>query len=60
MTECKYPTCTNGVGQQDRDDYRDTTFCSIQCEVKLEHIKADAQDAQDSMHAEAEEPEGYF
>jgi len=48
------------VGQQDRDDYRDTTFCSIQCEVKLEHIKADAMDAKDSMHAEAEEPEGYF
>jgi hypothetical protein len=45
MSDCKRPTCTNPAGQQDRDDYR-TSFCSIQCEVRYEHIKADARDAQ--------------
>jgi len=51
-TTCKRPTCSNPVGQQDRDDYRSGKFCSIQCEVKHEHVKADARDAR---HAEREE-----
>jgi hypothetical protein len=60
MSKCKRSTCTNPVGQQDRDDYRDSRFCSIQCDVKHEHIKADARDAKASMEAEADDPEGYF
>ncbi|AFH22142.1 hypothetical protein OSG_eHP18_00160 [environmental Halophage eHP-18] len=43
--ECKYPSCSREVGQQDRDDYRARSFCSVQCETKHEHIKADARDA---------------
>jgi len=42
---CKRSTCSNPVGQQDRDDYRSGSFCSVQCEVKYEHVKADARDA---------------
>ena len=42
---CKRSTCSNPVGQQDRDDYRSGKFCSVQCEVKHEHIMADARDA---------------
>lgn len=43
---CKRSTCDNEPGQQDRDDYRSGKFCSIQCETKHEHVKADARDAQ--------------
>ncbi len=43
---CRYPTCDRRPGEQDRDDYRSSSFCSVQCEVKYEHIKADARDAQ--------------
>ena len=25
-----------------RDDYRSRQFCSVQCETKFEHLKADA------------------
>jgi endogenous inhibitor of DNA gyrase (YacG/DUF329 family) len=57
---CKYPTCTNDVGQQDRDDYKHRTFCSIQCQTKLEHIKMDARDAQESVKEEADTKEAYF
>lgn len=42
---CRRSTCSNPVGQQDRDDYRDSSFCSVQCEVKHEHIAADAREA---------------
>jgi len=49
---CKYPTCSNDVGQQDRDDYQRRFYCSIQCQTKLEHIKMDAKDAQRAEHAE--------
>jgi len=57
---CKYPTCSNDVGQQDRDDYKDSTFCSIVCQTKFEHVKMDAKDAQESVTEEADTVEGYF
>jgi hypothetical protein len=57
---CKYPTCSNDVGQQDRDDYRKRTFCSIQHEVKYDHLKMDAKDAQESVKEEVDTVEGYF
>lgn len=57
---CKYPTCNNETGQQDRDDYRSSRFCSIQCETKYEHVKADARDARFDEQRRAEEPEEYF
>jgi hypothetical protein len=51
---CRMPSCNNDPGQQDRDDYRSGRFCSIQCETKFEHIKADARDARRS---DAPDPE---
>lgn len=59
---CKYPNCDREVGQVDTDEYtyRHTSFCGPKHDVKYGHLKADGQDAQDSMHAEADEPERYF
>lgn len=42
---CRMPSCDNPVGQQDRDDYRNSRFCSVQCGVKYSHLKDDAEDA---------------
>lgn len=43
---CKYPTCNRDPGSADTDrTYRDGRFCSPKCELKYEHVKADAQDA---------------
>ena len=39
------PNCDNPPGEQDRDDYRAGRFCSVQCDVKYDHLKADARDA---------------
>lgn len=47
---CRRSNCTNPTGQQDRDDYNQRRYCSVQCETKHEHIKADARDA----HRDAE------
>ena len=47
---CAHPSCDAAVGQQDRDDYRDSRFCSVQCDVALEHLKADASDALQEAH----------
>jgi len=49
---CRYPSCSNTPGAQDRDDYK-SVFCSIQCETKWDHIKADARDA-DRLNANRE------
>lgn len=45
MTECKMPSCDREVGTQDRTDYRTRSFCSVKCDVKYDHLKADARDA---------------
>jgi len=42
---CRYPSCSNAPGAQDRADYNARRYCSIQCQTKHEHIKADARDA---------------
>lgn len=42
---CRMPNCQNEPGSQDRDDYRTTRFCSVECDVKYDHLKADARDA---------------
>jgi len=42
---CKMPSCDSEPGAQDRDDYNDRRFCSVQCETKHDHLKADARDA---------------
>lgn len=42
---CRHPRCSTPVGQQDRGDYRSHRYCSVQCDVKHDHIKADARDA---------------
>jgi len=43
---CRLPTCDNSPGEQDRDDYNSRMFCSVRCELKYDHIKADARDAE--------------
>jgi hypothetical protein len=43
---CRYPSCDREPGQQDRDGYRTRSFCSARCEVRYDHLKADARDAQ--------------
>jgi hypothetical protein len=45
MSECKYPTCS-----VDRED--GSKFCSTRCELKFEHVKADAEDARRSEERE--------
>ena len=42
---CRYPSCDRTPGQQDRDDYSARRFCSVQCQTKYDHVKADARDA---------------
>lgn len=42
---CRRSTCEREPGQQDREDYNARLFCSVQCETRHEHIKADARDA---------------
>lgn len=42
---CRYPSCDNGPGEQDRDDYDARRFCSVPCQLKYEHVRADARDA---------------
>lgn len=44
-TECKMVGCDRTPGEQDRDDYQTRFFCSVQHEVKYDHLKADAKDA---------------
>ena len=38
---CRLPSCDREPGEQDRDDYRSRSFCSVQCETKYEHARAD-------------------
>jgi hypothetical protein len=42
---CRAPSCDRAPGQQDREDYRAGRFCSVQCDVRFEHIRADAREA---------------
>jgi len=42
---CRRHGCDRDPGQQDRADYSARRFCSVQCQTKHEHIKADARDA---------------
>jgi len=57
---CRMPNCEAEPGDQtDRDDYRTSMFCSVQHDVKYEHLKADARDAKadarDARRSEARE-----
>lgn len=52
---CKMPNCDREPGAQDgRDDYRTRKFCSVQCETKYEHLRADARDAERSEPTRSE------
>jgi len=51
---CKMPNCDREPGEQDREDYRTGQFCSVQCDVKYDHIKADVR--HDRMYDDPEEP----
>lgn len=42
---CKMPGCDREPGTQDRKDYRTGRFCSVKCDLKYDHLKADAMDA---------------
>lgn len=45
--ECRASGCDNEPGEQtDRSDYNSRLFCSVRCQTKHEHIRADARDAQ--------------
>lgn len=54
MSECRMPSCSEDARGSGGYSGR---FCSDQCEVKYDHLKADARDARASEMAEAEEPE---
>jgi len=43
---CRYPSCSNAPGEQEREDYDARRYCSIECQTKWSHIKADARDAE--------------
>ena len=51
---CKMPNCDREPGEQDRDDYRTSRFCSVECDVKYDHLKADAR--HDRMYDDPEDP----
>jgi len=59
---CKYPTCSNPVGQADPAEYlyKNNVYCSPECETKHDHLKMDAKDAQESVTEEADTKEAYF
>lgn len=38
---CRMPNCDRPTGQADGDDYRRSRFCSRQCDVKHDDLKAD-------------------
>lgn len=57
MTECKYPSCHRERGEQDDRNYHENKFCSIQCQTKYEHVKADARDARRAEEQRFEEEE---
>jgi len=43
---CRMPNCDRAPGSADTaTPYRKRTFCSPQCDVKYDHLKADAADA---------------
>jgi hypothetical protein len=43
---CRMPNCDRAPGTEDADAvYRERRFCSPQCEVRHDHLKADAADA---------------
>lgn len=42
---CRRPTCDRDAGTDD-GNYNARKFCSAKCEVKFEHIRADARDAE--------------
>lgn len=50
--ECRMPGCDRDPGAEDTETtYRTRQFCSPRCDVKYEHLRADARDAE---RAEAE------
>jgi len=40
---CRMPDCDRPTGVED-GTYRDRSFCSPRCDVKHDHLKADARD----------------
>jgi len=43
---CRMPGCDRDPGTEDSDTtYRTRRFCSPGCDVKYDHLKADARDA---------------
>ena len=54
---CRYPSCDNEVGKVTDNEflYRESKFCSPTCDVKYDHLKADARDAQRAEQERMEE-----
>jgi len=55
---CRNPMCSepNRRGEDDVSTYG-KRFCSTRCELKYDHAKADAQDAQRGSHHDEPHPE---
>lgn len=52
QNECRMPGCKNEQ-QIDGQDLYANKFCSAECEVKYDHIKADAADAKRAAEEES-------
>jgi len=53
---CKHWRCESEPGEQ--EEYESDKFCSLQCAMKYEHIRADARDAEISAKEEAKRERG--
>lgn len=53
MSKCKLPNCNRAVGTVDGQTYRDSTFCSPECDVTYDKRKQDAKDAARARREEA-------
>lgn len=49
---CRLPGCENAPGEQERDDYRASSFCSAEHEVKFDHLRDDARDARQASETQ--------
>jgi len=58
MPSCRHPSCDEPArGRGPRVDGFAAKFCSPECELKYEHVKADAQDARRAAEEQAAEEE---
>jgi len=49
---CRAYSCDNEPGEQDRDDYDDRRYCSVQCQTKDEKRRHEAREVRRSEPAD--------